>query len=189
MTLPPMPNLPPPEERPRWVDDLLAIIAIQGEELHRLREENQALRDEVARLKGQKGKPSMGPSRLTRQDRKDNPGKRLGRGSSQRRIDRTQVIAAKDVPPGSRFKGYADYVVQELAIKVETTQYRVAKWLTPEGKIIAGELPPHNFSVKPATSGMSWPGAAKVAAVCADLSHFVFATSAWLISLKYLLAR
>jgi hypothetical protein len=26
-------------------------------------------------------------------------------------------------------------------------------------------------------------------AVCADLSHFVFATSAWLISLKYLLAR
>jgi hypothetical protein len=27
------------------------------------------------------------------------------------------------------------------------------------------------------------------AAVCADLSHFVFATSAWLISLKYLLAR
>jgi hypothetical protein len=27
------------------------------------------------------------------------------------------------------------------------------------------------------------------AAVCADLSHFVFVTSAWLISLKYLLAR
>jgi hypothetical protein len=29
---------------------------MQAEELHRLREENQALRDEVARLKGQKGK-------------------------------------------------------------------------------------------------------------------------------------
>jgi hypothetical protein len=55
MTLPPMPNLRPQEERPRWVDDLLAIIAMQAEELHRLREENQALRDEVVRLKGQKG--------------------------------------------------------------------------------------------------------------------------------------
>jgi hypothetical protein len=141
MTLPPMPNLPPPEERPRWVDDLLAIIAAQAEELHRLREENQALRDEVARLKGQKGKPSIGPSRLTRKDRKDNPGKRVRRGGCQRRIDRTQVIEAKDVPSGSRFKGYADYVVQELVIKAETTQYRVEKWLTPAGKMITGELP------------------------------------------------
>jgi hypothetical protein len=141
MTLPPMPNLPPQEERPRWVDDLLAIIAVQAEELHRLREENQALRDEVARLKGQKGKPSIGPSRLTHKDRKDNPGKRFRRGSSERRIDRTQVVKAKDVPIGSRFKGYADYVVQELAIKVETTQYRVEKWLTPTGQIFTAELP------------------------------------------------
>ncbi len=51
---------------------------MQAEELHRLREENQALRDEVARLKGQKGKPTIGPSRLTHNDRKDNPGKRFG---------------------------------------------------------------------------------------------------------------
>ena len=141
MTLPPMPNLPPQEERPPWVDDLLAIIAMQAEELHRLREENQALRDEVARLKGQKGKPSIGPSRLTQKDRKDNPGKRFRRGSSERRIDRTQVVKAKDVPSGSRFKGYADYVVQELAIKVETTQYRVEKWRTPTGQIVTAELP------------------------------------------------
>jgi hypothetical protein len=141
MALPPMPNLPPQEERPRRVDDLLAIIAVQAEALHRLREENQALRDEVARLKGQKGKPSIGPSRLTRKERKNNPGKRLRRGGYQRRIDRTQVIKAKDVPSGSRFKGYADYIVQELVIKAETIQYRVEKWLTPTGKMITGTLP------------------------------------------------
>jgi hypothetical protein len=136
-----MPNLPPPDERPRWVDDLLAVIAAQREEIHRLREENQALRDEVARLKGQKGKPSISPSRLTRKDRKDNPGKWIRRDVSERRIDRTQVVEAKNVPSGSRFKGYADYVVQDLIIQVETTRYRVEKWLTPGGEIITGELP------------------------------------------------
>jgi hypothetical protein len=141
MSAPEFPELPRPEERPRWLEALLAEIATLREENHRLREENQALRDEVARLKGQKGKPSIGPSRLTGKDRKDNPGKRVRRGGCQRRIDRTQVIKAKDVPSGSRFKGYADYVVQELVTKAETTQYRVEKWLTPAGEIVTGELP------------------------------------------------
>jgi hypothetical protein len=56
MTLSPMPNLPQQEARRRWVDDLLAIIAIQAEELHRLREEKQALRDAGDSAQSTKGK-------------------------------------------------------------------------------------------------------------------------------------
>jgi len=45
--------LPPPEQRPVWVEALLEIIAAQQEQIHQLREENQALRDEIAVLKKQ----------------------------------------------------------------------------------------------------------------------------------------
>jgi len=120
----------------------LDVIAAQAEHIHRLMEENQALRDEVARLKNQKPKPTIRPSKL-------NEGESKGRGGSdhkgkcglERRVDRTVVVEAKDVPAGSRFKGYSDYFVQELVIKARTTQYRVEKWLTPEGTLVTGELP------------------------------------------------
>ncbi len=99
------------------------------------------MRDEVARLKGQKGKPSIGPSRLNKREQTKRRGRRGPSGGAERRIDRTEVVKAEGVPDGSRFKGYADFDVQELIIKSETTRYRVEKWLTPEGKLVTGELP------------------------------------------------
>ena len=45
------------------------------------------------------------------------------------------------MPEGSRFKGYADFDVQELVIKSERVRYRLEKWLTPEGKLITAKLP------------------------------------------------
>ena len=119
---------------------MLATVAALREENHRLREENQALRDEVARLKGQKGKPSIGPSRLHQKKRRKRRGKRRRRRSA-RGIDRTEVVKAKGIPEGSRFKGYSDFDVQELIIKAETVRYRVENWYTPEGDLISGNLP------------------------------------------------
>lgn len=139
--IPPLPDLPPPEERPPWLDALLAVVAALREDNHRLREENQTLRDEVARLKGQKGKPSIGPSRLTKRDRLKRRGGRRRGQTADRRVDRIEVVKAKNVPAGSDFKGYADHVVENLVIQIETTLYRVEKWLTPEGKLVTGELP------------------------------------------------
>jgi hypothetical protein len=129
-------------------EDLLALVASLQQELaalreenHRLREENQALRDEVARLKGQKGKPTISPSRLYSKKRKKRRG-RHGRGDGgPLRIDRTEVVEAKEVPDGSRFKGYANFDVQELVIKAERIRYRLARWLTPFGTMVTGELP------------------------------------------------
>ena len=53
-----------------------------------------------------------------------------------------EVIKAKNVPEGSTFKGYADWTVQDLVIKTETVRYRLEKWLTPQGTLVSGELPP-----------------------------------------------
>lgn len=119
----------------------LARNAALEEIVHRLREENQALRDEIAHLKGQKPKPTIRPSRLNEGDRKERGGGQPGKGGQERRVDRTVIVKAAQVPPGSRFKGYGDYVVQELVIKTEVTRYRVEKWLTPDGKLLTGELP------------------------------------------------
>jgi regulator of replication initiation timing len=111
------------------------------EQNHRLREDNQTLKDEVARLKGQKAKPKIGPSRLSEKERKKRRGRRKGKGGAKLKANRTVVIKARQIPEGSRFKGYDDYWVQELVIQTETTRYRVEKWVSPDGELIRGNLP------------------------------------------------
>ena len=112
------------------------------EDNHRLREDNQALKDEVARLKKQKGKPKISPSRLLDKGKRKKRKKRE-RGKKQKpTVDRVEVVQPEHVPEGSEFKGYKDYTVQELVIEARTTQYRCGTWLTPDGKLLRGELPP-----------------------------------------------
>lgn len=111
------------------------------EQNHQLREANQGLRDEVARLKGQKGKPSIGPSKLLKGDGKKPRGRRERQAKARPKANHTVVIKPEQVPEGSRFKGYNSFFVQELVIKTETTLYRVEKWVTPEGELITGKLP------------------------------------------------
>ena len=50
-------------------------------------------------------------------------------------------ILAAAVPPGSRFKGYADFVVQDLVLRVRCIRYRRERWLTPDGQLIVAPLP------------------------------------------------
>jgi hypothetical protein len=116
-------------------------MAALREAHHRLGEENQALRDEVARLKGHKGKPSIGASRLTPGKRQTRRGDRPRQPRAPRRVDRTEVIQAVGVPEGSRFKGYAPFDVQELVIKTETIRYLIERWQTPDGKRVQAPLP------------------------------------------------
>ena len=132
---------PLPDERPAWLLDLLKELAALREENHRLREVNQTLRDEVARLKKQKGKPAIRPSKLTEGEAKRRGARRGRRQGKPAKVDRTVVVKATEVPEGSRFKGYNDYVVQELVIQTQATRYRVEKWLTPEGTLVTGVLP------------------------------------------------
>jgi hypothetical protein len=118
-------------------------LAAALELIHQLREENQALRDEVARLKGQKGKPAIQPSRLNpkRKARRRRGGRRKHKPPVPLQIQETTVIAAANVPAGSVRIGYVAFDVQELEIRTVTTRYLRERWLTQDGKTITAELP------------------------------------------------
>jgi hypothetical protein len=64
------------------------------------------------------------------------------RGSKRDKLDVTQDIVLKvSAPPGSRFLGYEDIIVQDLRIKVETVRYRKERWSGPSGERIIATLP------------------------------------------------
>lgn len=140
-------------ESPHDIDDLglneLKTLLIQAlEEIARLKRENAALREEIARLKGLNGRPDIKPSGMEKKAR-PRSGKKDGRQKPRRRgskndklvISDTKILKPDNVPEGSKFKGYENYVVQDLILRPWTVLYRRQRWLTPDGRTIVAELP------------------------------------------------
>ena len=61
--------------------------------------------------------------------------------TAQLTIHREVVVALAEVPPGSTFQGYADFVVQELVLRAEVTRYRRQCWRSPDGRTLVAPLP------------------------------------------------
>lgn len=128
-------------ERTPVVDQLLDIIS-------ELKKEIDSLREEVARAKGLKGKPKLRASGL---GKSNSGGKSSGKNKEKRsshkktsksnKVDRTEIVKAESVPKGARFKGYANYRVEELIISREVIMYRLERWQLSDGSYMTAPLP------------------------------------------------
>jgi hypothetical protein len=145
----------PDAERTALVEQLVVLIEALAEDNQRQAETIQQLRDEIAVLKGEKAKPQFKPSGMEGKRDGDTPDDAAGKGQGKRpgsakrhktaqlTIHEECPIAPREpLPAGSRFKGYRDFVVQDLKIQPHNIRYRLEVWQTPEGQWRCGELPP-----------------------------------------------
>ena len=137
-------------ESPRIVDglgleELKSLLVQTLEEIARLKSENAELREEIARLKGLKGRPTIKPSGMEKATEPAAKGARkIGRRGAKRTkvtIDEIRDIKAENVPDGARFKGWEEFLVQDMIVKPLTTLYRRERWQTPDGGTIVAPLP------------------------------------------------
>ena len=134
-----LPEIPEAEDTP-LVRQLVEIICTQQNRI-------QLLEDEIVRLKGLKTRPVIAPSRLETPPRQPPaPGqKRPGSEKRSKTAQLTitdQVVPLDDKPPGATFKGYEDFVVQDLIIQPRVIRYRRERWLTSTGQTLIAPLPP-----------------------------------------------
>lgn len=134
----PLPDIPESESTP-LVRQLRDVVQQQQEII-------QQLRDEIARLKGLKTRPLIAPSPLEAPPRPPRDPTQKRPGSAKRlktaQLAMTdQVVPLADPPPGSVFKGYQDFVVQDLTIRPRVIRYRRERWQAPDGQNLVAELP------------------------------------------------
>ena len=123
-----------------------------GAALAKLRIEHQAVKDELARLKGLPPRPPVKPSGMDKSTDAKEPttsgGKKAERSLRRRgrQLDRLKigatVVVKANPPAGSRNKGFEDIVVQELSLFPQVTRYRRERWETADGKTIIADLDP-----------------------------------------------
>jgi len=126
-------------------DELKQLIIRLLAENAELKRENAELREEIARLKGLKGRPQIRPSGMengTTPKTGDKGAGRRRRGKIKPRVRVEEQIIEAEVPPGSRFKGYEEFLVQDLELRVRAIRYRRERWLTPDGRTVIAPLPP-----------------------------------------------
>jgi hypothetical protein len=103
--------------------DLKNLVLKLFEEVAELWRTVAAQRDEIIRLKGGPGRPNIKPSGMDKAtEPKASPtaggeARRKGSKTSKLSIHEERTVKVATPPPGSRFKGYTNFVVQDLVIR------------------------------------------------------------------------
>ena len=126
--------------------ELKNLVVALFEQIAELRRTIAAQAEEIARLKGGPRRPNIKPSGMEKatEPKSDKPagqgGGKRGDTKSKLTIHEEKTVKA-DPPAGSRFKGYASFVVQDLVVRPHVTNFRCERWQTPDGKVMTASLP------------------------------------------------
>jgi hypothetical protein len=130
---------------------LLNLIEDQNRRIQALTAENERLRAEIRRLKGEPPPPTARPQAgraadlsSERERREPRAWRKQGKNETLR-IDRVEVLRVEraSLPADAEFKGYAEVVVQELVLRAETIRFRKEIWYAPStGQTYRAPLPP-----------------------------------------------
>ncbi len=146
--LPSLPDIPEQDQTP-VVKALLGLVEQLIERVQQQDEEIALLKDEINILKGEKKRPVFKGSKLDKEtDPVSEPSSKKHSGSRKKKKTQNLVIHEDKViqpdapvPPGSRFKGYRKFVVQDLTIESHNTCYWLEHWVTPHKESMTGQLP------------------------------------------------
>ncbi len=124
------------------------LVEAQHMEILSLKTENQKLKDEINRLKGQKGKPNIKPKSSIKKnepEKKLKPKKKWKKQSKLNRvkIDDTEVIKYEgSLPDDAQYKGYRNVVVQDIVIKTNNIKFKLERYYSPsEAKAYEAHMP------------------------------------------------
>ena len=137
---------------------LLNIIETIFQNKEELKEENQKLKDEINHLKGEQGKPDI-KAKNSNKENSNHSSEKERKGNSKKsnkkkrnrksrniniKIDREETckIDRDILPEDAQFKGYSEYIVQDIKIITDNVKYKREIFYSPStGKTYTGKLP------------------------------------------------
>lgn len=129
---------------------LLNLLEALYKENVSLKSQIQQLKDEINRLKGQKGKPDIKPNSSDKNNKPDKhkftqPKKEWNKQSKldKVKIDDTKTIKYEGVlPDDAEHKGYRSIVIQDIIIKTNNIEYKLERYYSPsEAKTYEASVP------------------------------------------------
>ncbi len=130
---------------------LLNLVETLNQEILELKRQNQQLRDEINRLKGEQGKPKIKPKKKTPEQyssekERKRPKKRKKRSKKDRiKIHNTRICSVDKslLPKDAQFKGYDRVLVQDIKFEAHNTLFLKEKYYSPSlNKSYLAHLPP-----------------------------------------------
>lgn len=141
------PLIPEGEKTP-LVLQLLGFAEHQAYIIQEQAEQIRQLKDEIARLKNHPARPKIRPSSLEKKRTKESESPEGKRPGSEKRhktaelvIHDVKPIEPEDIPPGSIFICYKDFVVQDIRIEPYNVRFRLKVYEVPGGGYVSGQLP------------------------------------------------
>ena len=129
------------EQARALVSRLLNLLEDVRADLRAAQAEIQRLHNEINRLKGEQGQPTIKPNTpqpppkdlSSEQERRTPKAWSKGRKTDRIPIDREQVVAVDParLPPDAVFKGYEDVVVQDVLFRTDNVLFQKEKFYSP----------------------------------------------------------